>query len=180
MTGLGRSTFSPWLYDYDKTDWSLLYKATFPADENGVAAVIWRDWFFDAPAGGGSDVTGSASQTLGGVTQSASGRVRIAGTAAQSLGAVTQSAAGALRIAGTVSQTLGTVTQTASAALRIAGAASQTLAAVTQAATGELVSTGIGGTTSQTLGGVAQSARAVMIRIYRTRSRRGYRRRGRR
>ena len=89
----------------------------------------------DADVAGGP-VAGSASQTLGSVTQSASGKVHIAGTAAQSLGAVTQSAAGALRIAGTASQTLGTVTQAASAALRIAGAASQTLAAVTQAATG--------------------------------------------
>lgn len=81
-------------------------------------------------------INGQAAQSLAALTQSASGKVRIAGTAAQSLGAVTQSAAGALRIAGTASQTLGTVTQAASAAVRIAGAASQTLAAVTQAATG--------------------------------------------
>ena len=81
-------------------------------------------------------INGQAAQSLAALTQSASGKVRIAGTATQSLGAVTQSAAANLRIAGTASQTLGTVTQAASAAIRIAGAASQTLAAVTQAATG--------------------------------------------
>lgn len=89
----------------------------------------------DADVAGGP-VAGSASQTLGSLTQSVTGRLLIQGQAAQSLAAVTQSASGDVRIAGMAAQSLGAVTQSATGALRIAGTAAQALGGVTQAAIG--------------------------------------------
>lgn len=60
VTGLGRPTFSPWVYGDDKADWSLFYKATFPADESGAAAVVWGDWFFDGAASAPASVAAFA------------------------------------------------------------------------------------------------------------------------
>lgn len=88
--------------------------------------------------------TGTASVTLGAVTLSATGALRIAGTLTATLADVTASSTGVLPIQGTESKTLDDVTLVATGTLRISGTVSATLADATLTATATLTGTGTG------------------------------------
>ena len=126
-------------------------------------------------AAGAVGIAGALSQGLGAVTLSATGEQPaqpVNGEAAMTLGAVTGTAVGSLRVSGQASGTLGSVTQAATGALRISGAVSLTIDAVTASADGALV-VQTDGVLAVTLGAVCMSATSL-IRNKRPRTKRAY------
>jgi hypothetical protein len=86
--------------------------ATDPAPQ------LYVEWS-DTP----SPISGAGAATLGAVTTTAAGAVKVQGAAAATLGAVTTSSAAALTVSGAGAATLGAVTGTAAGVLPIKGAA---------------------------------------------------------
>ena len=86
--------------------------ATDPAPQ------LYVEWS-DTP----SPISGAADATLGAVTTTAAGAVKVQGATAVALGAVTTSSAAALTVSGAGAATLGAVTSTAAGVLPIKGAA---------------------------------------------------------
>jgi hypothetical protein len=109
-------------------------------------------------------ITGASSQTLGAVTQTAAGTVRVSGASALTLGSITQSSAGSVAITGASSQALGSVTQAASGVVGsapITGASTLTLSAITGAAAGSVAVAGSHAATLAAITGSAAGAVAI-------------------
>jgi hypothetical protein len=100
---------------------------------------------------------GDLNGTLGDVTSTSTGTVRVTGTASNTLAGATLSAAGGVRATGTASNTLAPLTSTAAGGVRVTGTASNTLGSVTLSATGTATS-GIVGSLSATLGTLTSTA----------------------
>ena len=113
------------------------------------------------PTSGGA-VTGTSSQTLAGVTGSATGQIVVSGTSSATLAAVSGSSVGTVVIAGTSSVTLGDVSGSATGTVgtSVTGTSSQTLAAVTGPATGNVI---VAGVSSQTLPTTTGSATGTVL-----------------
>ena len=109
-------------------------------------------------AGSGASLSITATQTLDGVTQTATAAAAAALVAAQTLAGVTQAATAATTATAAATQTLAGVTQTATASAGAAVAATQTLAGVSQTATATAVDQLAA---AQTLAGVTQTATAT-------------------
>lgn len=89
-------------------------------------------------------VSGSANITLGALTSTATGAVRVAGSLNSTLGALTTDATGTVRVAGSLDATLGalTVDATGEVGAAISGSADITLGGLVVTATGQVVVTG--------------------------------------
>lgn len=125
----------------------------------GPRAWQWRSLFtrsVDASTAP-PDVTGSAANTLAGVSSSATAVETMIGSAANTLAGVTSTASGTESILGTAANTLAGVTSSASGTETISGTSAATLAGVTSAASG-LVAQPVTGSAATTLDGVTSSA----------------------
>lgn len=111
--------------------------------------------------GAGGGISGDLSQTLGGLTSSATGTLALSGTASQTLAALTSAATGAVAIAGTASPSLAAVTSAATGAVAVKGTTTQTLADLTLAGTGLLQAAGTG-TLAQTMADATLSAAGAL------------------
>ena len=100
-------------------------------------------------------VTGTSGVTLAGVSQVASGTVAVKGTAAQTLAGAASAASGSVAVGGAATQSLDGVSQSAIGAVAVKGTAAQTLAGASSASTGSVAA---GGAATQSLDGVSQSA----------------------
>lgn len=87
---------------------------------------------------GPSGIAGEVAQTLGAVTLSSTGALRVTGALSQTLGPLTSSSAGAVSIAGAAGGQLGAVTLSATGRLQVTAAMSAALGPVTLVAAGAL------------------------------------------
>lgn len=115
-------------------------------------------WIPTAPAV--SNTNGTLSATLGALTASSAGTVRVAGSLNATLGTLTSSAAGTVSVSGVLTKTLGTLTLSSPGSVAITGVATRTLGAVTVAGAG-LVGGPVTGSLSSTLGSLTLVATGI-------------------
>jgi len=108
-------------------------------------------WSLGAVAVKPSGISGTLSKTLGALTDSGAGTVKVSGTSSKTLGALTNDSDGAVKIVGGGSKTLGALTTDADGAVKVIGIGSKTLGAATCVGSGT-VSSGITGSLVKTLG----------------------------
>lgn len=96
----------------------------------GDNAATLANLFFEAPADGGDEATGNASQTIS-VASSASGFARAVGQASRTI-TVVSSAAGYARAVGAASRAIGVPSQSAQGSARALGNASHTISISSQ------------------------------------------------
>jgi hypothetical protein len=105
-------------------------------------------------------ITGTASNTLAGVTSTGAGAHGVAGTAVNTLASVTSAGVGAHGVAGTAGNTLAGVTSSASGEFTngTEGTATNALAALTSSASGTAIPPEVTGTGADTLAALTSSA----------------------
>lgn len=101
-----------------------------------ASSTVRYDDFTAADVGAGSNVTGTATATLGGLTATANGVPKVIATAAAVLGALAGAATGIPRVNGTATAPLGGLTAAANARRTVTAAAAAVLGALAAAATG--------------------------------------------
>lgn len=123
---------------------------TATTQETFASVLTMATWAPRALAGG--TITGTLSKTLGAMTASAAGTVRVSGSATRTMAAATLTAAGTVRVTGQASRTLSAMTLAAAGAVRASGALTATMGAATLSASGVVGSTPIAGAANITLG----------------------------
>lgn len=113
-----------------------------------------------APATGVPTVTGSITDTLGGLTAPATGLRTVAGTVTTTLGALTANATGTRTTPGTISDTLGGLTATAIGVRTTPGTSALTLGSLTAAAAGDVTRLG---SIATTLGELTAAAIGTVV-----------------